>query len=235
MLQNSLVKAQDEKMQVEYESNGISVKLSPVSIRKYLVNGNGDVSDQEVIMFLQLCRAQRLNPYLKEAYLIKYGQQPATMVVGKEVLTKRAYRAKSYAGREAGIIVRGEGGIEHRNGTFALPEEEIVGGWAKVHVKGYDYPVDMTVSFDEYCLKKDGKPASNWAVKPGTMIRKVALVQALREAFPEELQGMYDADELRVDTSSFDDAPIEPAQPQIGTPPIYEPDYPAGEDDPFAE
>ena len=34
---------------------------------------------------------------------------------------------------------------------------------------------------------------------PATMIRKVALVQALREAFPSELSGMYDQSEMGVD------------------------------------
>ena len=76
---------------VEYESNGEIVKLSPTMIKKYLVSGGGQVTDQEVMMFLSLCRYQHLNPFLKEAYLIKYGNKnPATMVTGKEVFTKRA-------------------------------------------------------------------------------------------------------------------------------------------------
>ena len=33
------------------------------------------------------------------------------------------------------------------------------------------------------------------------MIRKVALVQALREAFPEDLAGMYSTEEMNVDDS----------------------------------
>lgn len=55
----------DEKKQentgiVEYESNGEIVKISPTTVRKYLVSGGGDVSDQEVMMFLSLCRYQHL-------------------------------------------------------------------------------------------------------------------------------------------------------------------------------
>ena len=57
---------------VEYEANGELVKLSPNMIRKYLVNGGGNVSDGEVMMFMSLCKYQHLNPFLKEAYLIKY-------------------------------------------------------------------------------------------------------------------------------------------------------------------
>lgn len=35
-----------------------------------------------------------------------------------------------------------------------------------------------------------------WVKMPATMIRKVALVQGLREAFPDKFQGMYDQSEM---------------------------------------
>lgn len=218
MVQNTLVKKQDEQV-IKYDSNGTEIKLSPSIVKNYLVNGNGAVTNQEVVMFLNLCKAQRLNPFLREAYLIKFGSQPATIVTGKEVFTKRARRNKDFAGYEAGIIVQEESGeLEYRSGTLHLENEHIVGGWAKVHIRGYECPVESSVSFDEYCLKKDGHPASNWASKPGTMIRKVALVQALREAFPEDLQGMYSAEEsetvidsaIQLDEMPVSEAPIEP-------------------------
>ena len=63
------------------------IKLSIQTIRQYLVNGQGNVTDQEAMMFLGLCKGQKLNPFIKEAYLIKYGdKQPATMVVSKDCL-----------------------------------------------------------------------------------------------------------------------------------------------------
>jgi phage recombination protein Bet len=206
---NSLTKKFEDSI-VEYDSNGTSVKLSPKIIRSYLVNGNGNVSDQEVVMFLNLCKAQRLNPFLREAYLIKYGSSPATIVTGKEVFTKRARRNKDYAGFEAGVIVQDEetGNLDYRVGTLVLGGENLVGGWAKIHIKGYATPIETTASFAEYCQTKDGKPMSNWASKPATMIRKVALVQALREAFPEDLQGMYSIEESDVPVP-LDETPIQ--------------------------
>lgn len=68
----------NDKM-VEYECNGEIVKLTPSIIKKFLVNGGGNVTDQEVTMFLNLCRFQHLNPFLREAYLVKYGQQVALL------------------------------------------------------------------------------------------------------------------------------------------------------------
>lgn len=201
MIKNKLMNQTQESKIVEYESNGQKVKLSPTIIRNYLVNGGGNVSDQEVVMFLNLCKFQKLNPFLREAYLIKYGSQPATLVTGKDAILKRAYRNENYAGNVAGIIVVTEDGeIERRTGTFKLKDEELVGGWAKVFIKGYEQPIENEVSLDEYIGKtRDGEINSQWQKKPATMIRKVALVQALREAFPEELQAMYDSAEMNLD------------------------------------
>jgi phage recombination protein Bet len=199
-VQNSLAKKTENASIVEYESGGEKVKLSPSMIRSYLVSGGGNVSDQEVMMFLSLCKFQHLNPFLREAYLIKFGSSPATMVVGKDVFTKRARRNPDYVGKEAGIIVQEieTGKIIEREGTFYIKsEEKLVGGWAKVHIKGYDVPEYAAVSFEEYAGRKaNGELNNQWATKPATMIRKVALVHALREAFPEEMTGMYAPEEV---------------------------------------
>lgn len=200
-LNNTLTKANNaDVMAFEYESNGEKVKLSPVTVRNYLVNGGGNVSDQEVMMFLTLCRYQHLNPFLKEVYLIKYGNSPATIVTGKDLFTKRANRNAQYAGKLAGVIVRNleTGVVTEREGTFFTADtEELVGGWAKVFIKGHDQPEYASVSFNEYAGRKtDGSLNSQWASKPGTMIRKVAVVQALREAFPEDYEGMYAPEEM---------------------------------------
>lgn len=205
------------------DSAGNDVKLSPNIIKRYLVNGNPqNVTDQEVTMFLNLCRFQKLNPFLREAYLIKYGDKPATMVTGKETFTKRAQKNPLYQGFQAGIIVLDkEGDVVYRNGQFALPTDTIVGGWAKVFVKGYQVPVESEVSFDEYAGKtKEGKLNGQWAKMPAVMIRKVALCTALREAFPDSLGGLYDSSEMHTDISEeapviVDDEPIEIPEEQI--------------------
>jgi phage recombination protein Bet len=210
MVQNKLAAQQENKV-VEYEVNGEKVKLSPAIIRNYLVSGGGNVSDQEIVMFLNLCRFQHLNPFLREAYLIKYGNQPATMVTGKEVFTKRARRNKDYAGQQAGVVVQKEDGtLENRIGTLVLDDEKLVGGWAKVFIKDYVEPVEITVSLSEYIgTKKDGEINSQWSKKPATMIRKVALVQALREAFPEDFSGMYSQEEIDTGNQILDETPID--------------------------
>lgn len=209
-------KAATDLMAFEYDSNGEKVKLSPATVRNYLVNGGGNVTDQEVMMYLTLCRYQHLNPFLKEVYLIKYGNSPATIVTGKDFFMKRANRNPNYAGKKAGIIVMNKesGEIEEREGTVYVKEvEELLGGWAKVYIKGHEEPEYASVSFEEYAGRKsDGSLNSQWATKPATMIRKVALVQALREAFPEDFGGLYSPEEMGNSAAVvLDDAA--PAQP----------------------
>ena len=90
---------------VNYEAAGQMVELTQATVKQYLVSGNGNVTDQEVGMFLMLCKGQKLNPFLREAYLVKFGTQPAQIVVGKDAFTKRAESNKNYKGSEAGIVV----------------------------------------------------------------------------------------------------------------------------------
>ena len=201
-VKNNIVKKPEKQSAVtEYVSNGETVRISPDMIKKYLVNGPGPVTDQEVLMFLSLCRFQHLNPFLREAYLIKYGErQPASMVVGKDVFLKRAKKEPGFSGLQCGIIIQDiETGItEEREGTFYLKDEEkLVGGWAKCYVKGYEVPFYSSVSIDEYIGRKaNGEINSQWASKPATMIRKVAQAQVLKEAFPEQNAGMYVQEEV---------------------------------------
>lgn len=196
---------------VRYETELGEVKLSPQIIKQYLVSGDAEkVTEQEVMMFLALCRYQRLNPFLREAYLIKFGNSPATIVTGKETFTKRAAASEKVTGWEAGVIIQKEdGSLDYRVGTIVLPEEKLVGGWAKVHRKDWTVPLETSVSLAEYeRKKKDGTLMSNWRNMPATMIRKVALVQALREAMPSEFAGMYSPEEMPVDDSTLDSQPI---------------------------
>ena len=187
---------------VEYQVNGASVRLTPNMVKAYLTNGDGRVTDQEVAMFINLCKYQELNPLVKDAYLIKYGNQPATIVTSKDAIMKRAMRNPRYVGHQAGVIVLNPrtGELEYRTGALVLKEEELVGGWAKTFVEGYNVPIETTVGFEEYAgRKKNGELNSMWAKMAGVMIRKVALVASLREAFPEQLQGMYASEEMNTD------------------------------------
>ena len=186
---------------VKYTTDSGEITLSPEIIKDYLVSGDSsNVSDQEVMMFMQLCKGQGLNPFLREAYLVKFRGAPASMIVGKDVFTKRARKNPNFRGFKAGIIVLNvKGEMEERTGTLYIKgKEELIGGFAEIYIAGWDFPLKHTASMDEF-----QKGQATWKSMPGTMIRKVALVQALREAFPEDFQGLYDSSEMGVNSNGL--------------------------------
>lgn len=176
-----------------FVSGGEDVTITLTDIKDYFCP---NATDKECVLFGQLCKANGLNPWLKEAYLIKYDKSaPAAMVTGKDAYMKRADEHPAFDGYEAGVkvFVPEVGQVEYREGTafYAMLGEELIGGWAKVYRKDRSRPY-----YEEVPLKEYDKGQSKWKEAPATMIRKVALVHALREAFPTNIQGMYDADEV---------------------------------------
>lgn len=193
-----------KELTVAYEVDGEKIKLTPSIVQKYIVGENsGKITQPEFMMFTSLCKARGLNPFLKEAYCIKYKNSPAQIVVGKDAVLKRAIKNPNYDGMESGVIIQNKetGEITERKGTFYLRDSEnLVGGWAKVYRKDWQHPTYCSVAFDEVAQRKsDGELNTNWSGKGATMVEKVAKVRALRETFVEELGGMYEAEEMGVD------------------------------------
>lgn len=213
-----MTKQQNEVATVIYEIDGNEIKLTPNIVKEYIVGDkNANVTMQEFKLFTELCKVRQLNPFLKEAYLIKFGNSPAQIVVGKDAILKRALQHPKFNGREQGIIVlKEDGSIEERAGTFRLPNEQLVGAWAKVYRKDWEYPTYISVSFDEVAQKtKQGNLNSNWENKGATMVEKVALVRALRETFTEDLGGMVDIDEAWEKEPKQEEIIIQQDEPEI--------------------
>lgn len=155
-------------------------------------------TDAECKIFLETCKAYHLNPFTKEAYLIHYDNKnefaPPTIVLGKNCYLQMAERHPAYDGFEAGVIVFApETGTVLREGSIVYDGENLLGGWAKVYRKDRSRPSYEEVKLTEYDTGK-----SIWSNKKATMIRKVALVHALREAFPTTFGSLYDESEVAV-------------------------------------
>lgn len=203
-MSNEEKKQATNELTVKYDVDGQEVKLTPSIVQQYIVGAdNAQITMPEFKFFTELCKARKLNPFLKEAYCIKYGKQPAQIVVGKDAVLKRAILNPNFDGIDSGVIVKvvATDKIIERKGTFFdKDDEKLVGGWARVYRKNWTHPTYCSVSFDEVSQKKnDGTLNSNWAGKGATMVEKVAKVRALRETFIEDLGGMYEAEEMGVD------------------------------------
>ena len=198
---NEIVKFTDERGQlVQFTAQDIKARLCP------------NIEDKELALVLGLCKAQRLNPFNKDVYIIKYGNSPASIVTSKEVFTKRANANPDFEGFDAGIVyINSQGEVCTREGSavYKAANEQLVGGWCRVYVKGRR-PFYDEVTLEEYSTGKSG-----WAKMPATMIRKVALVHCLREAFPDDFQGLYAAEEMGnagEKAQAMEDQEVEPVQ-----------------------
>lgn len=170
-------------------------KLNMTTVKQYL-KGGGQASDEELVLLINLCKQNNMNPFTKEVYFVKYGTQPAQIVVSRDFYRKRAMVNPNFSGIEVGVIVQNEdGSIKNLDGAFKTKNQELVGAWAKVYMKNFEIPVYVAVAYDEYVQLKDGRPNKMWNAKPCTMLTKVAESQALRMAFPDEFSGTYGEEE----------------------------------------
>ena len=162
----------------KYVTDHGNVELSPEIIKSYLVPSDSKITDPEIGFFLQMCKFQKLNPFMKEIYIVKYGNYPAAFIIAKDTFLKRAKKNDTYQGHTVGISDDGKS------------------AWAEVFIKDFEKPIRVDVELEEYIQLKDGQPNKMWKAKPKTMLKKVALVQVLREAFPQDLGGLYDQSEM---------------------------------------
>lgn len=174
---------------VKFERGGEVVQFTADEVRNTLCP---QATDKEIAFAMALCQAQHLDPFTKDVHLVKYGNGPLSIITSKEVFTKRAQANPKFEGMEAGVtFLTPEGQIVQREGSMPIQGWQLIGGWCKVYVKGYRVPIYDEVAMSEYSTGK-----SNWAKMPGTMIRKVAMCHALREAFPDDFQGLYGEEEM---------------------------------------
>ena len=155
------------------DEKGQEIKLTTSDVIKY-ISTDESVSEKEVFTFLNMCKYLKLNPFLKEIYLIKYKDSPATFVISYQTLLKRAEENVNFDGYETEV----KGEIPNMTAT------------ATVYRKDRSYPVKITVNYSEAVKTvldrqtKEMRPTNMWKNMPEWMLRKVALARALKEAFP---------------------------------------------------
>lgn len=179
---------------VRYEDrDGVQITLTPQDVALYCASGTTQLTQRDVVNFMATCKALGANPYLGDVYLVKYSpSENAQIMAGKNYYTRVAVSIPSYDGVDAGIVcVTQAGEVVYRRGSLPMPGDDCIGGWAEVFDKRWGHPVRAEVAMAEYNSHR-----SLWKSKPLTMIRKVALVQALREAYPDRFAGTYDASEM---------------------------------------
>lgn len=166
-------------------------QLDGETLRNF-VDPKHQASPQELQTLLAVVKNRNLNPFTKEVYFIKYGNNPAQIVVSKDAFMKRAEQNKNYDGFESGVIYEDEKGeLKTKKGVILPRKSTLIGGWCEVYRKDRSRPVYREVELSAYNTHKNW-----WHKAPGQMIEKVAIVAAVRDAFSENVGGLYTADEM---------------------------------------
>lgn len=174
------------------------VRLTAAMVSKFIAvptKSGALPNERDCIRFIMLCRGKRANPFEGDCFLIGYDSQNGpvfSLVCGIELFLKRAEQSEDYDGRESGVIVDKDGKVEERAGSLVLTGEKLIGGWARVWRKNHSHAEYKAVNFSTYDTGR-----SRWAKDPAGQIEKVALSQALRQAYPTALGGLYTQDEMQ--------------------------------------
>ena len=159
-----------------------------------------EASPRDVSLFLAFCQAHKLDPIgAKDAYLVgfrdkKTGNFQASIITSYHVFNKIACSHDDYDGIESGIIVAdSQGRVTEVPGAAFFPNlgQTLLGGWARVYSKKRSHPFVVRVSLADYTTGW-----GNWKSRPAMMIEKVAKCQGWRGMYPEEMRGMYGAEEM---------------------------------------
>lgn len=183
-----------------YKMGNQMIALTPDLIKTTICPG---LTDIEVMNFGFLCQQNNLNPFTRESYAVKYGSSPASLIIAKQGLANRAERNGHLKSKTGGIIqtrcVNQEKNIwetKDVKGSFVEPGWSVYGAWAIVTRDDRDEPYEERVLLSEYF--NDKNPL--WKSKQCTMLAKVAMQHALREAFPiENPAGVYYEEEFSDD------------------------------------
>ena len=192
-------------------------------------------SDDELALFLQVCKHKQLDPFNKEIHAVmrsskKDGQWIKTMTIqtGIDGYRVMAERTGLYEGTTPPQWC-GEDGqwvdVWLKDGP---PAAARIG----IYRKGWRDAIYRVARYKSYVQLKDGKPNHMWAKMPDGQLAKCAEALAFRATFPGHFGDLLTDEEMDHDHENVipftDSGPVEPPKPsQAKLPPAQGPLTPA--------
>lgn len=159
-----------------------------------------NATKDEFSLMCHIARKYSLDPLVKQIWLVKYGEQAASIFTGRDGFLSIAHRTGQFNGIETVVEKVNEPitVIKTRSKWVNSVKEtinvEVKRAWqykavCTVRRKDAEFPFTVEVYEEEYTTGEN-----LWATKPRTMLGKVAESQCLRKAF--DIAGLYSPEEM---------------------------------------